>query len=89
MSNLRAQMSEEPGHNSKEQLRSVVERIEHVADEIKDLQSDQRDIYAEAKSSGFDIKALRHLIRIRAEDPDKRAHREAVLENYMQTLGMT
>jgi uncharacterized protein (UPF0335 family) len=78
----------ETGHNSKEQLKSVVERIERLGEEIKDLQSDQRDIYAEAKGNGFDVKALRQIIRIRAEDPNKRAEREAILETYMQTLGM-
>lgn len=78
----------ETGHNSKEQLKSVVERIERLAEEIKELQSDQRDIYSEAKGNGFDTKALRQIIRIRAEDPNKRAEREAILETYMQTLGM-
>lgn len=75
-----------PTHNG--QLKSIVERIERVGEEIKELQSDQKDIYAEAKSSGFDTKALRHIIRLRAEDPDKRAEREAILDTYMQALGM-
>jgi uncharacterized protein (UPF0335 family) len=79
----------ETGHNSKEQLKSVVERIERLAEEIKELQSDQRDIYAEAKGSGFDVRALRQIVRLRAEDPHKRAEREAILETYMHTLGMT
>lgn len=78
-----------PGHNSKEQLKAIVERIERVGEEIKELQSDQRDIYAEAKGNGFDTKALRHIIRLRAEDPNKRAEREAILDTYMQALGMT
>jgi uncharacterized protein (UPF0335 family) len=77
-----------PGHNSKEQLKSVAERIERLAEEIKELQSDKRDIFAGAKGNGFDVKALRQIISIRAEDPNKRAEREAILETYMQTLGM-
>lgn len=78
----------ETGHNSKEQLKSVVERIERLAEEIKGLQSDQKDIYTEAKGNGYDTKALRQIVRLRAEDPHKRAEREAILETYMQTLGM-
>ena len=47
------------------------------------------EIFKEAKGHGFDIKALRQIIRIRAEDPNKRAEREAILDTYMTTLGMT
>lgn len=79
----------EPGHNAREQLRSVVERIERLGEEIKGLRDDQKDIFAEAKGNGFDVKALRQIIRIRAEDPNKRAEREAILETYMTQLGMT
>lgn len=83
-------MSEpQAGHNTKEQLKSIVERVERLNEEIKGLGSDRSDIFTEAKGSGFDVKALRHIIRIRAEDPNKRAEREAILETYMTTLGMT
>ncbi len=77
------------GHNSKEQLRSIVERVERLAEEIKGLRDDQKDIFAEAKGNGWDVKALRQIIRIRAEDPQKRAEREAILDTYMSALGMT
>jgi uncharacterized protein (UPF0335 family) len=79
---------EPQGHNSKEQLKSIVERVERLAEEIKGLRSDTNDIFAEAKGNGFDVKALRQIIRLRAEDPNKRAEREAILETYMNTLGM-
>lgn len=78
----------EEGHNSKEQLKSIVERIENLDGQIKELRSDQKDILTEAKGNGFDVKALRTIVRLRAEDPNKRAEREAVLETYMQALGM-
>lgn len=78
----------EEGHNSKEQLRSIVERIENLDGQIKELRSDQKDILTEAKGNGYDVKALRTIVRLRAEDPNKRAEREAVLETYMQALGM-
>jgi len=77
------------GHNSKEQLKSIVERIEHIEDEIKVFRGDVKDIFTEAKGQGFDTKALRQIIRIRAEDPNKRAEREAILDTYMSALGMT
>ena len=78
----------EEGHNSKEQLKSIVERIENLDGQIKELRSDQKDILTEAKGNGFDVKALRTIVRLRAEDPNKRAEREAILETYMQALGM-
>jgi len=76
------------GHNSNHQLKSIVERIENVAEQIKELQEDQREIYVEAKSGGFDVKALRMIIRMRKQDPDDRARQEAILESYMQALEM-
>lgn len=78
----------EPGHNAKEQLKSIVERVERLNEEIKGLRSDVSDVFKEASGNGFDVKALRHIIRLRGEDPNKRAEREAILETYMHTLGM-
>jgi len=83
-------MSEpQAGHNSKEQLKSIIGRVESVNAEIKELRRDVTDIYKEAGGNGYDVKALRHIVRLRAEDPNKRAEREAILETYMQALGMT
>jgi len=62
----------EPGHNSSQQLKSIVERVERLGMEIKGLQSDQKDIFAEAKSQGWDVKALRMILRMRQQDPDER-----------------
>ncbi|TXH32075.1 MAG: DUF2312 domain-containing protein [Rhodospirillaceae bacterium] len=74
------------GHNG--QLKSIVERIERVNEEIKDLQSDRSDIFKEAVGNGLDRKALQTIIRLRAMSPDDRAAQEAVLETYKQALGM-
>lgn len=82
-------MSEQPGHNSKEQLKSIVERIEHVNEEIAEKRSDVKDIFTEARGVGFDVKALRQIIKLRAEDPNKRAERQTILETYMHALEMT
>lgn len=79
----------EPGHNINGQLKSIVERIERVNEEIKDLQSDRSDIFKEAVGNGFDRKALQTIVRLRAMSPDDRAAQEAVLDTYKHALGMT
>lgn len=81
-------MSEQPGHNSNAQLKSVVERIERLDAEIKELRDDQKDIYAEAKGNGYDVKVLRKVVAIRKQDPQARAEQESILETYMSALGM-
>ncbi len=81
-------MTESIGDNTKQQLKSIVERVESIEDEIALKREDVKDIYTEAKSSGYDVKALRHIIRLRREEPAKRAEREAILDTYMLALGM-
>jgi len=74
------------GDNS--QLKSIVERIEHVEVEIKDLQTGRAEIYQEAKSAGLDVKAIRQIVAIRKQDQTKREEAEAILAAYMLALGM-
>jgi uncharacterized protein (UPF0335 family) len=74
------------GHNG--QLKSIVERIERLEEEKAGLASDIRDIYAESKGNGYDVKALRTIIRMRKQDPNERAEAETLLETYMHALGM-
>jgi len=76
------------GHNSKEQLKSIVERIERMEEEKKTISDDIRDIYAEGKGNGFDVKALRTIIRLRKMDVNDRQEQETILETYMHALGM-
>src|SRR3954464_9897605 len=66
-----------PGGVAGDQLRALVERIEHVEEEIKALTEDKKDIYAEAKGQGFDIKTLREVVRIRKKDPKERDEAES------------
>lgn len=73
---------------AKDHLKAFVERIERIEEEVKSLTDDRKDIYAEAKANGFDVKALRAIIRLRKQDADERAEQEAVLETYMHALGM-
>lgn len=81
-------MSETIGDNAKQQLKSIVERVEKIADEVDVLRCDIKDIFAEAKGAGYDVRALRQIVRLRAEDPTKRAEREAILDTYMVALGL-
>jgi uncharacterized protein (UPF0335 family) len=78
----------EPGSISKERLRSIVERIERLEDERKALAGDIKDIYAEAKSVGFDVKVLRQLISLRAKEPAEVEEQETLLDLYRRALGI-
>jgi uncharacterized protein (UPF0335 family) len=73
---------------AKEQLKAIVERIEHLEEEKKAIADDIKDVYAEAKGNGYDVKALRKIIRLRKQDKNERAEEEAILETYMHALGM-
>lgn len=73
---------------SAEMLQGFVERIERLEEEKAGITSDIRDVYAEAKGNGFEVKAIRNIIKIRKKDRQERLEEEAILELYMQTLGM-
>ena len=73
---------------AKDQLRSIIERIERLEEEKKTIADDIRDVYAEAKGNGFDVKALRAVVKMRKQDANERAEQETILETYMQALGM-
>jgi uncharacterized protein (UPF0335 family) len=80
----------EPTRNSlaKDHIKSIVERIERLEEEKKTISDDIKDVYAEAKSNGYDVKALRTIVRMRKQDANDRAEQETTLELYMQALGM-
>ena len=69
-----------------DQLRAIVERIEHVEEEIKELTDAKKEIYLEAKSNGFDVKIIREVIRLRKQDPKERDELESLLEEYWQAI---
>jgi uncharacterized protein (UPF0335 family) len=77
-----------PTKFAKDQLRSVVDRIETIEEEKKTLGGDIRDIYTEAKGNGYDVKALRTIVRLRKLSTADRQEQETILETYMQALGM-
>jgi uncharacterized protein (UPF0335 family) len=71
-----------------DRLRSLVERIERLEEERKALAGDIKDIYAEAKSAGFDVKVLRQIIRLRKQDQAEVEEQESLLDLYKRALGM-
>ena len=84
-----AAVKEEPATRfAKDHLKAFVERIERLEEEKKAIADDIRDVYAEAKGTGFDVKALRTIVRLRKQDANERAEEETILETYMQALGM-
>jgi uncharacterized protein (UPF0335 family) len=78
------------GSNSNEQLRSIVERIENLETAIRDSQADRSDIYKEAGGNGYDVPALKAIVRARRETAEQRSKREAkesMIEVYEGALG--
>ncbi len=73
---------------AKDHLKAFVERVERLEEEKKTIADDIRDVYAEAKANGFDVKALRTVVRLRKQDVNERKEQEAILETYLHALGM-
>ena len=71
-----------------DRLRTFIERIERLEEEKSALTADIREVYSEAKGTGFDVKVLRKVIVLRAMDPSDRAEQEAILDTYMHALGL-
>lgn len=80
----------EIGHNSiaKDQLKSIIDRVERLEEDKAAIATDIKDVYAEAKGNGYDTKALRAIVRRKRADAAKVAEHEAIVELYMQSLGM-
>jgi uncharacterized protein (UPF0335 family) len=84
-----AALKEETAHQfAKGQLKAIIERIEKLEDEKTLIGNDIKDVYAEAKGNGFDVKALRAVVRARKQDTDERIEHETILHTYMEALGM-
>ena len=82
-------MTYQTDSNVREALKAFVERVERLREEQKELANDVADVYREAKGGGFDVRALKTVIRLRTQDAAERREQEAVVETYMQALGMT
>ncbi len=82
------EINESMNQASAGQLKSIIERIERLEEEKKALSEDIRDVYAEAKGSGFDAKVLRKVVALRKQDLSERQEQDAILETYLAALGM-
>ncbi len=76
-----------PGGVAAEQLRALIERIEHIEEEIKALTEGKKEIYAEAKGEGYDVKIIKEVIRIRKQDAKDRDEKESLIDLYLHALG--
>lgn len=74
--------------NADDRLLLLIERIERLEEEKKGVGDDIKDVYAEGKAVGFDVKIMREIIRLRKMKPDDRREMEAVLETYKNALGI-
>ena len=71
-----------------DQLRAFVERIERLEEEKKNISDDIKDVYAEAKGNGYDVKVMRQVIQMRKQDSNERQEAESLLDLYLHALGM-
>jgi len=69
-----------------ERIRTIVERIEHIEEEIKALNEGKKEILAEAKGEGYDVKVIKEIIRLRKQDKDERDEHETLLDLYMRAM---
>ena len=69
-------------------LKAFIERIERLSEEQRALASDVKDVYAEAKGSGYDVKIMRKIVALRRQDVSKRREEEEILDLYLSNLGM-
>ncbi|WP_025886519.1 DUF2312 domain-containing protein [Asaia prunellae] len=88
-------MSDMTGHNSDnvggiavDRLRSVIERVERLEEERKALAGDIKDIFAEARSAGFDVATIKNIIKLRKKEPNEIEEQETLLDIYRRALGM-
>ncbi len=71
-----------------DQLKSIIGRVEKLEEEKRAIADDIKDVFAEAKGNGFDVKAIRQIIKLRKMDAQEREEEETVLDTYMRALGM-
>lgn len=72
-----------------QEVKSFIERVERLEAEKADLMADIKDVYGEAKNRGFDVKALKQIVRLRKMDRDAREELEQIMETYMAAIGMS
>lgn len=81
-------MSKRAGGVAADQLKSIIARVEKLEEEKTGIAADIRDVFAEAKGNGFDVKAIRSILKIRKMDAADREEQETILDTYLHALGM-
>ncbi|UDL94363.1 DUF2312 domain-containing protein [Lichenihabitans sp. PAMC28606] len=69
-----------------DRIRSFIERIEHIEEELKALNEGKKEVFAEAKGEGFDVKVLKEILKLRKQDKDERDEHESLLDLYMRAM---
>ena len=69
-----------------DRIRSFIERIEHIDEEIKALNEGKKEVLSEAKGEGFDVKVLKEILRLRKQDKDERDEHESLLDLYLRAM---
>ena len=69
-----------------DRIRSFIERVEHIDEEIKALNEGKKEVFAEGKGEGFDVKVLREILRLRKQDKDERDEQESLLDLYLRAM---
>jgi len=69
-----------------DRIRSFIERVEHIDDEIKALNEGKKEVLSEAKGEGFDVKVLKEILRLRKQDKDERDEHESLLDLYLRAM---
>ncbi|EIZ81813.1 hypothetical protein WYO_5606 [Methylobacterium sp. GXF4] len=69
-----------------DRIRSIIERVERLEEEIKDLMEAKKEIFAEAKGEGLDVKILKEILKIRKQDKDERDEHETLLDVYLRAM---
>ena len=81
-------MSEDINSNSATRLKSIIERVENLEEEKKNINNDIKDVFGEASAEGFDAKILRKIVSMRKKPKAERENEETILETYLMALGM-
>jgi uncharacterized protein (UPF0335 family) len=69
-----------------DRIRAFIERVEHIEEEIRALNDGKKDVFAEAKGEGFDVKVLKEILRLRKQDKDERDEQESLLDLYLRAM---
>jgi len=81
-------MAKKAGGVATDQLKSIIGRVEKLEEEKAGISADIRDVFAEAKGNGFDVRAIRTIIKMRKMDASEREEQETILDTYLHALGM-